>query len=125
VGPQGQQTSGGPYTSNIALDIILSIITCGIYWFFWQARQMRALNHLLKEKRFSFLLWFLVSLITCFLFNIYYEYIMAQAIVEIQKKQGKAASNDLPVLSLVLSLFQFYVITDAIQQNEINKLFEN
>jgi hypothetical protein len=120
-----QQPYKGPYASNIALDIILSIITCGIYWFFWQARQMRALNSLLKEQRFSFLLWFLVSLITCFLFNIYYEYIMAQAIVEIQKKQGKTPSNDLPVLSLVLSLFQFYVITDAIQQNEINKLFDN
>jgi len=122
--PQRQQPyGGGSYASNIALDIILSIITCGIYWFFWQARQMRALNYLLKEQRFSFLLWFLVSLITCFLFNVYYEYIMAQAIVEIQKKQGKALSNDLPVLSLVLSLFGLHVITDAIQQHEINKFF--
>jgi predicted RNA-binding Zn-ribbon protein involved in translation (DUF1610 family) len=125
-GPQGQQPyGGGPYTSNIALDIILSIITCGIYWFFWQARQMRALNHLLKEQRFSFLLWFLVSIITCFLFNIYYEYIMAKAVVEIQTKQGKAPSNDLPVLSLILSIFGLHIITDAIQQHEINKFFEN
>jgi hypothetical protein len=31
--PQGQQPYKGPYASNIALDIILSIITCGIYWF--------------------------------------------------------------------------------------------
>ncbi len=124
-GPQGQQPYRGPYASNIALDIILSIITCGIYWFFWQARQMRALNYLLKEQRFNFLLWFLVSLITCFLFNIYYEYIMAQAIVQIQKKQGKTLSNDLPVLSLVLSIFGLHIITDAIQQHEINKFFEN
>lgn len=122
--PQGQQPyDGGPYASNIALDIILSIVTCGIYWFFWQARQMRALNYLLKEQRFSFLLWFLVSLITCFLFNIYYEYIMAQAIVEIQKKQGRVLSNDLPILSLLLSLFGLHIITDAIQQHEINKFF--
>jgi hypothetical protein len=120
-----QPYGGGPYVSNIALDIILSIITCGIYWFFWQARQMRALNHLLQEQRFSFLLWFLVSLITCFLFNIYYEYIMAKAVVEIQTKQGKVLSNDLPVLSLVLSIFGLHIITDAIQQHEINKFFEN
>ena len=124
-GPQRQEPYKGPYASNIALDIVLSIITCGIYWLFWQARQIRALNYMLKEQRFSFLLWFLVSLITCFLFNIYYEYIMAQAIVEIQKKQGKTPSNDLPVLSLVLSIFGLHIITDAIQQNEINKLFEN
>ena len=124
-GPQSQEPYKGPYASNIALDIILSIITCGIYWFFWQARQMRALNYLLKEQRFSFLLWFLVSLVTCFLFSVYYEYIMAQAIVEIQKKGGKAPSNDLPVLSLVLSLFGLHVIADAIQQHEINKFFVN
>ena len=123
-GPQGQGPYKVPYASNIALDIILSIITCGIYWFFWQARQMRALNYLLKEQRFNFLLWFLVSLVTCFLFNIYYEYIMAQGIVEIQKKQGRTPSNDLPVLSLVLSIFGLHIITDAIQQNEINKFFE-
>ncbi len=121
--PQGQEPQAGSFVSNIALDIILSIITCGIYWFFWQARQMRALNHLLKEQRFSFVLWFFVSIITCFLFNVYYEYIMAQAIVEIQKRDGMAASNDLPVLSLVLSLFGLHVVVDAIQQNELNKFF--
>lgn len=125
-GPQGQQNfGGGPYVSNIPLDIVLSIITCGIYWFFWQARQIRALNYLLKEQRFSFLLWFLLSLITCFLFNIYYEYIMAKAVVEIQTKEGRTPSKDLPVLSLILSFFGLHIITDAIQQNEINKCFES
>lgn len=122
--PQGQEPQKSSFTSNIALDIILSIITCGIYWFFWQARQMRALNHLLKEQRFSFVLWFFVSIITCFLFNIYYEYIMAQAIVEIQKRDGRAPSNELPILSLILCLFGLHVIVDAIQQNELNKIFE-
>jgi hypothetical protein len=112
------------FASSIALDIVLSVITCGIYWFFWQARQMRALNYLLKEQRFNFVLWFFVSILTCFLFNIYYEYIMAQAIVEIQRKKGMPTSNDIPVLSLILSIFGLHIITDAIQQNEINKFFE-
>ena len=112
----------GPYASNIALDIIFSIITCGIYWFFWQARQIRALNYMLREERFSFLLWFLLTIATCGLFNIYYEYIMAQGIVEVQRREGKPITNELPVLSLVLSIFGLHMITDAIQQNEINKL---
>jgi hypothetical protein len=33
-------------------------------------------------------------------------------------------SNDIPVLSLILSIFGLHIITDAIQQNEINKFFE-
>jgi hypothetical protein len=120
---QGKGSYGGPYVSNIALDIILSIITCGIYWFFWQARQIRALNFLLREKRFSFPLWFFLSIVTCFLFNIYYEYIMAQAVVEVQRREGGPLSNELPVVSLILSIFGMHIVTDAIQQHEINKLF--
>ena len=116
------QAGSERFASNIVLDIILTIITCSIYWFFWQARQIRTLNFLLKEQRFSFILWFFVSIITCFIFNVYYEYIMAKAIIELQNKRGIQSSNDLPVLSLLLSIFGFHVIADAIQQYEINKL---
>jgi hypothetical protein len=121
---QVRQMQSGQFTSNIALDIILSIITCGIYWFFWQARRIRALNSLLNEQRFSFVMWFFLSIITCFIFNVYYEYIMGQAIVEIQKRDNRPISNDLPVLGLVLSIFGLHIVADAIQQNEINKFFK-
>lgn len=110
------------FASNIVVDIILTIITCGIYLFFWQARQIKTLNFLLREQRFSFVLWFFVSILTCFIFNIYYEYIMAKAIVELQKHDGIQQSNDLPVLSLLLAIFGLHVVADAIQQYEINRL---
>jgi len=119
----GQNIQTGPFTSNIALDVVLSIITCGIYWFFWQARQMRAINHLLGQQRYNFWLWFLLTILTCGLFNIYYEYYMAQGLVEAQGKYGRPLSKDLPVLSLVLTIFGLNIVTDAIQQNEINKFF--
>ncbi len=118
-----QNVGGGPFTSNIALDVVLSIITCGIYWFFWQARQMRAVNHLLQQQRYNFWVWFLLTILTCGLFNIYYEYYMAQGLVEAQGKYGRPLSKDLPVLSLVLTIFGLNIVTDAIQQNEINKFF--
>jgi hypothetical protein len=113
----------GTLTSNIALDVVLSVITCGIYWFFWQARQMRAINYLLGHERYSFWLWFFLTLITCGLYNIYYEYYMAQGIVEAQDMRGLPRSKDLPVLSLILSIIGLNIVTDAIQQNEINKFF--
>ncbi len=112
-----------PLTSNIALDVVLSVITCGIYWFFWQARQMRAINYLLGQERYSFWLWFFLTLITCGLYNIYYEYYMAQGIVEVQDVRGYPRSKDLPVLSLILTIIGLNIVTDAIQQNEINKIF--
>ena len=113
----------GSYTSNIAMDVILTLITCGIYYFFWQARQFRAVNYLLGQQRYSFWLWFFLTLITCGLYNIYYEYYLAQGLVEAQEKHGWQKSRDLPVLSLILTIIGLNLVTDAIQQNEINKFF--
>lgn len=111
------------YTSNIALDIVLSFITCGIYYFFWQARQFKAVNHMLGQERYKFGLWFILTLVTCGLYNIYYEYFLAQGLTEAQEKHGLPKSKDLPVLSLVLTIVGLNVVADAIQQNEINKYF--
>jgi len=121
--PPPPEQDTGKFASNIALDVILSVITCSIYWFFWQARQMRAINYLLGQQRYSFWLWFLLTLVTCGLYNIYYEYYMAQGIVEAQDKRNFPRSKDLPVLSLVLTIIGLNIVTDAIQQNEINKIF--
>ena len=128
--PPMSEPQPGPYTSNIAMDVILTLITCGIYYFFWQARQFRAVNYLLGQQRYSFWLWFFLTLITCGLYNIYYEYYLAQGLVEAQEKLGRQKYKDLPVLSLIITLISFLstvvflnIVTDAIQQNEINKLF--
>ena len=46
-----------PHTavSGIAADIILCIVTLGIYNLFWNARQFRTLNAFLGEERFQLL----------------------------------------------------------------------
>ena len=123
-GSQGGGTYAGQFTSKIAMDIILTIITCGIYMWFWQYRQMNALNYLLGEEKFKFWTWFLLTLVTCGLYHIYYEYVMSQSLQEVQRRRGRQVSNELPVLSIVLCIFGLSIIIDAIQQNEINKIFD-
>ncbi len=113
----------GQYVSSIAKDLVLSVLTCGIYGFFWLARQMRALNYLLGEERFNFLKWALLTIITCGIYHVYYEYVMARAINEVQEKMGAAVSGNLPIISVALALIGLHLITDAIQQEEINRLF--
>lgn len=117
------QVKAEQYVSNIVTDIILSIITCGIYALFWQARQIRALNYLLGVEKYNFLKWLLLSIITFGIYNFYHEYLMAQSINELQQKFGKPISAGLPVLSVVLTFFGWGIVTDAIQQSEINKIF--
>ncbi len=110
------------FSSSIVLDILLSLITCGVYQLFWQARQMRALNYFLGEERFSFIKWLLLTVVTCGIYHIYYEYVMAKAITDVQDRRGASPSSELPLLSILLSIFGFTLVADAIQQHEINKI---
>jgi hypothetical protein len=110
--------------SNVAVDILLTIATCGIYNLFWQARQFRVLNAFLGQERFRFWMWLLLTLVTCGIYHIYTEYLMGRSITEIQRQIGKPPAENLSLISLLLSIFGLTVVADAIQQSEINGFFE-
>ena len=110
--------------SNVAADILLTLVTCGIYDLFWQARQFRVLNAFLGRNQFRFWVWLLLTLITCGIYHIYNEYLMARAITTVQRTLGKAPTENLPLISLGLSIFGLTLVADAIQQSEINRFFE-
>jgi len=108
---------------SIPVDLILTIITCGIYGLYWQYKQMEALNGWLRRQDFSFLLWLLLSIITCGIFAMYYEYKMAKGINEIQEQNNFRVAGDLPLICLLLTIFGLGFVSLAIQQLEINKFY--
>lgn len=111
---------------DILIAVLLTIVTCGIYGFFWQAHQITTVNMLLKQEKYSFWSWLLFTIITCGLYHIYHEYVMGQDIFEIQVGMGfPAPNNSLSIMSLVLSLVGLTIIVDAIQQNELNKILDS
>ena len=117
-----------PYPMNdavrsIALGIIFSILTLGIYSLYWQYKQMETPNGWLRRNEYSFWMWFLLSIITCGIFAIYYEYKMADGINEIQQSNGWRVSNSLAVICVLLAIFGVGIASLAIQQAEINKFY--
>ncbi len=108
---------------SIVTDLLLTVITCGLYGLYWQYKQMETLNAWLRRKDFSFGLWLLLSIITCGIFAIYYEYKMAKGINEIQELNSMRVASDLPIICLVLSIFGLAFVSLAIQQLEINKFY--
>src|SRR3989338_3680426 len=112
------------YKSNIALDVVFVILTCGIYDLFWQYRQMKFVNYLLQETKFSFLRWFIFMILTCGLYNLFHQYVMAKDIVSIQGKYSLEKSQDLPAISVVMSVVSVGIIADAIQQYEMNQIID-
>jgi hypothetical protein len=116
-GPLDAQTAN----RNIALEIVLTLITCGIYGLIWQYRQMTTLNQWLGREEYNFLLWLVLSLLTCGIYAIYNEYKLGQSIIEVQQVQGFPVSSDIAVMSVLFTLFGLGVVSLAIQQDAINR----
>ncbi len=108
---------------GIAVGILLTIVTCGIYGLFWQYKQMQVLNAWLGRRDFSFVNWLLLSIITCGIFALYYEYKMAKGINEIQENEGFRVNQDLAVICVVLAVVGFGMASLAIQQYDINRFY--
>ena len=108
---------------GVGTGILLTVITCGIYYFFWQYKQMEVLNAWLQRKEFDFATWLLLTIITCGIFAVYYEYKMAKGINDVQEASGQRVNDDLAMLSVLLAVFGFGFASVAIQQMEINKFY--
>lgn len=119
-------SESSPLTSDhrieIAVGIILSVLTCGLYNIYWNYRQFAAMNALLGREEYNFVSWLLLSIVTCGLYHIYYEYKMGSDLYEWLKSNGREVSSNLPLIGLILSCFGLTVIADAVYQHELNKL---
>src|SRR5687767_6903318 len=109
---------------GIAKAIVLTLVTCGIYDLFWNARQFRAMNVLLGRDEYDFWRWLLLSIVTCGLFHIYYEYKMGSDLVTHLTSIGRPVNPNLALVGLVLAIFGLSIISDAIYQQELNRLTE-
>ncbi len=109
------------HVRNIALDIVLTIITCFLYNFYVQYKQMEAVNDMIKENKYSFITWFLFCMITCGLYHIYHEYRKSSDVARVLKKDEGSAG----LTAVILTFFGLGIICDAIQQSEINSYYGN
>ena len=49
---------------SIPLYLVLTLVTCGLFNLYWNYRQMVACNAMLGRREFSWLVWFLLTLVT-------------------------------------------------------------
>ena len=115
---------------SIAVSIILSIVTCGIYDYFWIASLTNDTNKALKkENEMSGLVVALLTFITFGIFGFYWAYRMGEKVDLIE---GKANGNTrwlflfLPLglyLFTGLGFIGFYVVY-AMSQNALNKVLD-
>ena len=107
---------------NIAVAIILTIVTCGIYgiyWFIVLTDDARLASG--DQQAPSGGIAFLLTLITCGIYGIYWAYKMGKTLV-MAKQKAKLNAEDNSVLYLILQIFGLGIINYAIMQNELNQL---
>lgn len=110
---------GSEHVRPIALSLILTLVTCGLYNFYWQYLQMLAANEMLGSEKYRFLPWLAFTLVTCGIYHIYHEYRMS---VDIAQVLGRDTKND-ALISVLLSVFGLSLVVDAIQQSQINAYY--
>ena len=106
---------------NIAVSVILSIVTCGIYQFIWMSDLTNDVDSISQnpDKRSGGMV-VLLSIITCGLYTIYWWYKNGQLMEDANNKTNVASTSN-AVLFLILSLFSFGWLNFILIQMDVNK----
>ena len=106
---------------SIGLAILFTILTCGIYGFYWMVQltdESRMLAGDMDATSGGMALLFCI--ITCGIYGIYWNYRLGECLDKVREAKGTAAGN-LAILYLVLSIFGLGIISFSLAQNELNK----
>lgn len=106
---------------NIALCVILSMCTCGIYGIIWFISLTDDTNQLSGDFRTSGGMAFLLTLVTCGLYSLYWMYRQGEKIDYVKQSRGLPYGNS-ALLYLILSILGLGIVSYCLMQNEINQL---
>ena len=105
---------------SVAVCIILTIVTCGIYGIYWMYKLNNEINELAQDPTAtSGGLVILFTILTCGIFGLYWAYKMGQKCDDIRQMNGNSG-----ILFLILSIFGLGIVAYALMQDCINKVLE-
>ncbi len=108
---------------NIALCIVLSIVTCGIYGIYWFIRITDETNEVSSRVgEISGIGAFLLSLVTCSFYDLYWAYRQGRKLNIAKSDYGIPTDDNSHIIYLLLCLFGLQIVALALMQNELNKV---
>ncbi len=103
---------------NIAVCILLSIVTCGIYSIYWMIKLNDELHTMAGDTEFtSGGMVFLLTLITCGIYGFYWYFQMGKAVDALNGNDNGSTS----VIYLVLGIFGLGIVNYCLMQDAVNK----
>jgi len=106
---------------NLAVNLILTILTCGIYGIVWFITITDDASYASKDSSISGGIALLLTIVTCGIYSIYWNYKVGQMIHKAKLDAGLNSSNN-AVLYLILGIFGFQIVNYCIMQSELNDI---
>ena len=107
---------------DVAISVILSIVTCGIYSIFWVYKIAAGFYANPTQERVNTTpgTTVLLIIVTCGIYGYYCYYKWGRASVEISARYGRT-TEDRGILYLLLSIFGLSIVNDALIQSDFNE----
>lgn len=110
---------------SIPLNIILTIVTCGLYGLYWFVVVTDDVNELSGRRNdTSGGMSLLFTIITCGIYGIYWAYKLGEKIYIIKNMYYGQTEKLESILYMVLHIIGLPIIVYALAQNEINNIIE-
>lgn len=106
-----------------AMVLVLSFITCGLYFFYWIYQTSDSLRAFNRTDSLTPALELLISIL-CPPYIIYWYYKYGRIIFEAQTELGMQYPEDNSILYLVLSLIGVGIVGTVIMQASLNKMWD-
>ena len=105
---------------SVALCVVLSIVTCGIYMFYWIYKLNNEVNELAQEPMATGGgMVILLSIVTCGIYYFFWLYKMGEKTDYIRRINASSS-----ILYLVLGLFGLGIVSLALMQDNINRVLQ-
>ncbi len=120
--PQGGYRANVPHRS-IAMCIILTIVTCGIYGIYWIVCLTNELNSASERPQdTSGGMVLLLSIVTCGIYMFVWLYKAGEKVSYIRRRNGDIVESNNGLVYLLLAIFGFGIVSYALIQSELNKV---
>lgn len=106
---------------NLAVAIILSFVTCGIYAIYWMVcinNDVDAVSN--NQNPRNAVVVILLSIVTCGIYEMYWWYQNGQFIEQAGKDKNVQTSSN-AILFLILAIFGLGIVNYIIAQVDLNK----
>jgi hypothetical protein len=108
---------------DVVLPIVLTFVTCGFYGIYWHYKMMSEIAADLGRSDINPVMEILLCFVTCGIYAIYLAYKYPKLVTEMQAKRGMLV-NDISTVSLILAIFGLIIVSHALLQTELNKIWD-